>query len=68
MHPHIALLVKAELEKLLGAKFIRAIDYAKWISNIVPISNMTKPFEFAKTLEMSIEHAQRMTFHFLIET
>ena len=32
MHPHIVLLVKLELEKLLGAKFIRAMDYAEWIS------------------------------------
>ena len=31
MHPHVALLVKVELEKLLKANFIRAIDYAKWI-------------------------------------
>lgn len=42
MHPHIALLVKAELEKLLSAGFIRAIDYAEWISNIVPISKHDK--------------------------
>ena len=28
MHPHIALLVKVELEKLLKVGFIRAIDYA----------------------------------------
>lgn len=27
MHPHIALLVKVELEKLLKVGFIRAIDY-----------------------------------------
>ena len=42
MHPHVALLVKAELEKLLSANFIRAIDYAEWISNIVPISKHEK--------------------------
>ena len=42
MHPHIALLVKAELEKLLGEKFIRAIDYVEWISNIVPVSKHDK--------------------------
>ena len=42
MHPHITLLVKAELEKLLGAKFIRAIDYAEWISNIVLVSKHEK--------------------------
>ena len=42
MHPHVALLVKFELEKLLKAKFIRAIDYAKWISNIIPISKHDK--------------------------
>ena len=42
MHPHIALLVKAELEKLLAAKFIRAIAYAEWISNIVLVSKHDK--------------------------
>ena len=31
MHPHVALLVKVELEKLLKDGFIREIDYAKWI-------------------------------------
>ena len=38
----MALLVKAELEKFLSANFIRAIDYAEWISNIVPISKHEK--------------------------
>jgi len=38
MHPHIALLVKEELKKLLDVGFIRAIDYPEWISNIVPVS------------------------------
>ena len=42
VHPHIALLVKVELENLVGAKFIRAIDYAEWISNIVPVSKHDK--------------------------
>lgn len=42
MHPYVALFVKAELEKLLKAGFIRAIDYAEWISNIVPISKPDK--------------------------
>ena len=42
MHPHVALLVKAELEKLLKSNFIRAIDYAEWISNIVPVSKHDK--------------------------
>ena len=42
MHPHIALLVKAELEKLLGEKFIRAIAYVEWISNIVLVSKYDK--------------------------
>lgn len=40
MHPKVALLVKSELEKLLDAKIIRAIDYSDWISNMVPV---TKP-------------------------
>ena len=38
MHPHIALLVKAELEKLISTNFISFLPYASWISNIVPIS------------------------------
>lgn len=38
MHPHIALLVKEELKKLLDVGFIWSIDYAEWISNIVPVS------------------------------
>ncbi len=42
MHPHIALLVKAELEKLLSANFIRVINYVEWIPNIVPISKHDK--------------------------
>lgn len=42
MHPHIALLLKVELQKLLDVGFIRPIDYAEWISNLVP---MTKPLE-----------------------
>ena len=42
MHPYVALLVKVELEKLLKVGFIWAIDYAEWISNIVPISKHDK--------------------------
>ena len=42
MHPHVALLVKAELEKLLKVGFIREIDYVEWISNIVPFSKHDK--------------------------
>lgn len=38
MHPHVTLLVKGELEKLLKAAFIRTIDYAEWISNIVLVT------------------------------
>ena len=40
MHPKVALLVKAELERMLAAKVIRPIDYLEWISIMVPI---TKP-------------------------
>ena len=48
MHPHVALLVKAELEKLLKVGFIRAIDYAKWISNIVLVSKHDKSIHVCK--------------------
>ena len=42
MHPHVVLLVKAELEKLLKVGFICAIDYTEWISNIIPVSKHDK--------------------------
>jgi hypothetical protein len=42
IHPHVALLVKAELEKLLKARFIYVIDYVEWISTIVPVSKHDK--------------------------
>ena len=45
MHPHVALLVKSELEQLLMANFIRIIDYAEWISNIVLVSKHDKLFQ-----------------------
>ncbi|GLJ48087.1 hypothetical protein SUGI_1015300 [Cryptomeria japonica] len=38
MNPQVALMVKAKLKKLLDVGFIRPIDYAEWISNIVPVS------------------------------
>ena len=34
MHPKVALLVKAELHKMLEEKFINPIDYPNWVSNI----------------------------------
>jgi hypothetical protein len=40
MHPHIALMVKEELKKLLDVGFIQSIEYAEWISNIVPVSKL----------------------------
>ena len=51
MHCHVALLVKAELKKLLKANFIRAIDYAKWFQTLFLFLSMTNPFEYALTLE-----------------
>ncbi|GLJ30928.1 hypothetical protein SUGI_0616090 [Cryptomeria japonica] len=41
MHPQVALLVKVELKKLLDVGFIRPIDYADSISNLVPVSKVT---------------------------
>lgn len=38
MYPHIALLVKIELQKLLYVDFIKPIDYEEWISNLVPVT------------------------------
>jgi len=35
MHPIKALLVKGELQKILNAKFIKAIANTKWVSNLV---------------------------------
>lgn len=38
MNPHVALLAKEKLKKLLDVGFIKRINYVGWISNIVPIS------------------------------
>ena len=37
MHPKVALLVKAELKKMLEAKFIHLTNYPESVSNIVPV-------------------------------
>lgn len=42
MHPHIALLVKIELKKLLEVGFIRPVAYPEWVSSIVPVSKLDK--------------------------
>lgn len=41
MHPQIALLVKLELHKFLDVRFIKPIDYPKWVSNLVPVLKPT---------------------------
>lgn len=64
MHPRVALLVKAKLEKILSENFIRAIDYAKWIPTLYLCLNITSPFECAPILETSKKHALRMIFHY----
>lgn len=35
IHLHLSLVIKREVEKLLGARFIESIDYSQWVSNIV---------------------------------
>lgn len=42
MNPHGAILAKVKRKKLLDVGFIQPIDYAKWISNIVPVSKPDK--------------------------
>ena len=42
IHPHVALLVKDEVEKLLKVGFIYIIEYIEWISNIILISKHEK--------------------------
>ena len=42
MHPHVTLLVKDELEKLLQGGFIQVIVYVEWIKNIVLASKHDK--------------------------
>jgi len=40
MHPHVALMVKEELKKLLDVGFIRPIDYLEWVLNIVLVAKI----------------------------
>ena len=42
VHPHVTLLVKDELEKLLKVSFIHATNYTEWISNIVLVCKHDK--------------------------
>lgn len=42
MHPHIALLVKAKLKKLLVVRFIKLVAYPQWLSNIILVSKLDK--------------------------
>lgn len=42
MHPHISLLVKAGLKKLLHVGFIRLVAYPNWVSNIIHVSKLDK--------------------------
>lgn len=42
MHPHVALLIKVELEKLLKVGFIHSIDYVEWIFNTILVSKHDK--------------------------
>jgi len=42
MHPCIALLVNEEFQCLISVSFILPIDYPRWISNIVPITKVTR--------------------------
>ena len=37
MTEEVETLVKKEIQRLLDAKFIKIIKYAKWVSNIVPV-------------------------------
>ena len=35
MHPHVALLVKEEFEKLLSVNFITTVDYAEYMGHLL---------------------------------
>jgi hypothetical protein len=37
MAPNITLKIKEEIERLVGAGFIRPARYVEWLSNIVPV-------------------------------
>ena len=45
IYPHVALLIKDELEKLQKVGFIHAIDYVEWIT-LFQFLNMTNLSEF----------------------
>ena len=37
VHPQKATIIKAEIEKLLKARFIYPVPLTEWVSNIVPV-------------------------------
>ena len=38
VHPRTAAAIKAEIEKLIKARFIYLVPLMKWVSNIVPVN------------------------------
>ena len=38
VHPRKAIAIKAEIEKLLKARFIYPIPLMEWVSNVVPVN------------------------------
>ena len=46
MNPRLQLLVKAELKKLLQARFIKQVDITDWISPMVLVKKKTESLEF----------------------
>lgn len=62
MHPHIALLVKIELQKLLNVGFIRPTDYAEWISNLVLVTKQTRGIQICTDFKDLIKACPKVDF------
>ena len=66
-NPVQSLLIKDELQKLLKSHFIKSIDYPKWVSNMVPISDDLKDTKTIYIGDILNEYEHDLAKSFFIE-
>ena len=61
--PELTIQIEIEIDKLIAAGFIREVHYPTFLSNIVPVLKKTGHYVYVWTIETSMMHAQKMSFH-----
>jgi hypothetical protein len=55
--------VKAEVQRLHDACFIREVTYPEWLANVVMVKKKNGKWRMCTDFTVSTNVAQRMTFH-----